>query len=87
MTSLHDQWRILAVASLATVALTGCGGGGGGTVPTPPPISSSISFSAFATQAFSNGANSTPVSINDSFVFDVNEDPTAFDSLVLSGTY
>jgi hypothetical protein len=87
MTSLHAPWRILAVASLATVALIGCGGGSGGTVPTPPPISNAISFSAFATQAFSNGANSTPVSIDDNFVFDVNEDPTAFDSLILSGTY
>jgi hypothetical protein len=46
-----------------------------------------VSFSAFATQAFSNSANSTPVSINNNFAFDVNEDPTAFDSLILSGTY
>jgi hypothetical protein len=87
MTSIHLPWRILAVASVATVALAGCGGGGGGTVPTPPPISNSVSFSAFATQAFSNSANSTPVSINNNFAFDVNEDPTAFDSLILSGTY
>lgn len=87
MTSLHAPWRILAVASLGSVALIGCGGGGGGTVPTPPPISNAVSFSAFATQAFSNSANSTPVSINNNFVFDVDEDPTAFDSLILSGTY
>lgn len=87
MTSFHASWRILAVASLAGVALIGCGGGGGGTVPTPPPISNAVSFSAFATQAFSNSANSTPVSVDNNFVFDVDEDPTAFDSLILSGTY
>jgi hypothetical protein len=87
MTSLHAPWRILAAASLASVALIGCGGGGGGTVPTPPPISNAVSFSAFATQAFSNSANSTPVSVDNNFVFDVDEDPTAFDSLILSGAY
>ena len=87
MTSLHAPWRILAAASLASVALIGCGGGGGGTVPTPPPISNAVSFSAFATQAFSNSANSTPVSVDNNFVFDVDEDPTSFDSLILSGAY
>ena len=87
MISIHAQWRIAAVASLAAVSLVGCGGGGGVTVPTPAPISSSVDFSAFAAQAFTNSANSTPVSINVSFTFDVNDVPTAFDAQVLSGTY
>lgn len=86
MTPVHSQWRILAVASLAA-SLVGCGGSDGSSVPAPGPISDAIPFSTFATQAFSNSANSTPVSVNQNFVFDVNEEPTAFDALILSGTY
>jgi hypothetical protein len=87
MTPVHAQWRALAAASLAAVSLIGCGGSDGTTVPTPGPISEAIPFSVFATQAFSNSANSTPVSVDQDFAFDVNEDPTAFDALILSGTY
>lgn len=87
MTSIQARWRILAAASLAAGSLAGCGGSDGSTVPTPGPISDAIPFSVFATQAFSNSANSTPVSVNQNFVFDVNDQPTAFDALVLSGTY
>jgi hypothetical protein len=87
MISIQARWRNLAAASLATAALVGCGGSDGGTVPTPGPISDAIPFSVFATQAFSNSANSTPVSVNHNFVFDVNEEPTAFDTLIASGTY
>lgn len=86
MTPNHAPWRILAAASLAAASLVGCGGGGG-TVPTPAPISSTVDFSVFATQAFSNAANSTPVSVDLNFNFDVNDEPTAFDTLVASGTY
>jgi hypothetical protein len=87
MTPTQAHWRILAVASLATVSLVGCGGSDGGTVPTPAPISDAIPFSIFATQAFSNSANSTPVSVNQDFTFDVNDEPAAFDALISSGTY
>ena len=87
MTPIHAHWRILAAASLAAASLVGCGGSDGTTVPTPAPISNAIPFSVFATQAFSNSANSTPVSVDQNFIFDVNEDPTAFDTLILSGTY
>jgi hypothetical protein len=87
MTPIHARWRILAAASLAAASLAGCGGSDGSTVPTPAPISDAIPFSAFAMQAFSNSANSTPVSVNQNFIFDVNEEPTAFDALILSGTY
>ena len=86
MTPIHSQWRILA-ASLAAGCLVGCGGSDGSIVPAPAPISEPIPFSVFATQAFSNSANSTPVSVDQNFVFDVNEEPTAFDALILSGTY
>jgi hypothetical protein len=87
MNPILAQWRILAAASLAAASLSGCGGGGGTTVPTPPPISSSVDFSIFATQAFSNPANSTPVPVDQNFTFDVNDDPTAFDTLIANGTY
>ena len=56
-------------------------------MPTPAPISNAIPFSVFATQAFSNNANSTPVSVDQNFIFDVDDQPTAFDSLILMGVY
>jgi hypothetical protein len=87
MTPIQARWRTLAAASLAAASLIGCGGSDGSTVPTPGPTSEAIPFSVFATQAFSNSANSAPVSVNQNFVFDVNEEPTAFDTQILSGTY
>ena len=87
MISIQARWRILAAASLVAASLAGCGGSDGGGVPPPGPISDAIPFSVFATQAFSNSANTTPVSIDRNFVFDVDEEPTAFDALILSGTY
>ena len=86
MTPIH-AWRFLTVASLVAVSVVGCGGSDGGTVPTPPPVSSAIPFSIFATQAYSNSANSTPVSVDQDFNFDVDDDPTAFDALIAAGTY
>jgi hypothetical protein len=87
MNLTQARWHIRGAAFLVAAALAGCGGDSGGTVPTPAPISDSVSFSGFVNQAFSNSANSTPVSVDVNFTFDVNEEPTAFDSLILSGTY
>jgi hypothetical protein len=84
---IQARWRTLAAASLAAATLVGCGGSDGSTVPPPAPVSDTIPFSNFATQTFSNRADATPVSVNQNFVFDVNEDPTAFDAQILSGTY
>jgi hypothetical protein len=84
---IQARWRTLAAASLAAAFLVGCGGSDGSSEPAPAPMSDTISFSNFATQTFSNGANATPVSVNQNFVFDVNEEPTAFDAQILSGTY
>ena len=86
MTPIHSQWRILA-ASLAAGCLVGCGGSDGSISADAGADFGPIPFSIFATQAFSNSANSTPVSVDQNFVFDVNEEPTAFDALILSGTY
>jgi hypothetical protein len=87
MTPIHAPWRALAAASLAAASLIGCGGSDGTAVPTPAPVSDAVPFSLFVNQAFSNSANSTPVSVDVDFAFDVNDDPTAFDALILSGTY
>jgi hypothetical protein len=79
--------RVLAANSVVVAVLSGCGGGGGGSVPPIPPPNTSIDFSIFVSQAFSNPANSTPVSVDVDFSFDVNDDPTAFDSLILAGMF
>ena len=84
MTTIN--WRILAASFGIAAFAAGCSNGGG-TVPPIKPPSESIDFSAFVNQAFSNPANSTPVSVDVDFTFDVNDDPTAFDALILSGTY
>ncbi len=80
--------RFLAAASFAA-AMTGCGGGNSVSVPetTVPPSASNIDFSTYANQAFSNSANSTPVSVNYTFNFDANDDPTAFDELIAGGSF
>jgi hypothetical protein len=87
MTSIQARLRILGTAAFLAAAMTGCGGSDGSTVPTPGPISEAIPFSVFANQAFSNSANSTPVSVDQNFAFDVNEEPTAFDTLIVAGAY
>jgi hypothetical protein len=83
---VNIKWRVLAASSVVIAFLSGCSSGGG-TVPQMPPPQDSIDFSIFVTQAFSNPANSTPVSVDVDFSFDVNDDPTAFDTLILSGTF
>jgi len=86
--TINSNRRFLAAASLL-VALAGCGENHGGGVPvtTVPPAASNIDFEIYANQAFSNSANSTPVSVNYTFNFDVNDDPTAFDALIAGGNF
>jgi hypothetical protein len=46
-----------------------------------------VDFSTFAANAFAQSANSTPVSLdNVTFNYDVNDDPMAFDGLIMSGS-
>jgi hypothetical protein len=77
--------RVLMV-SLALGALAGCNDD---TVTVPArPVSQTVPFSAVVNQLFSNPANSTPVPIDNlNVAYDVDDDPTAFDSLILTGTY
>jgi predicted component of type VI protein secretion system len=86
MFSINGKLRILAAAFTAA-ALAGCGGNNETTVPVTTPPPTSIQFSVFANQAFSNSANSSPVAVDYTFNFDVNDDPTAFDGAIASGTY
>lgn len=84
---LFDNWRLLAAASAAITCLAGCGSSGGSTVPPPAVTPEKIDFLLFTNQAFSNSANSSPVSLNLTFNFDADDDPTAFDSLIASGSF
>jgi len=90
MTKRMFHWRVFAAAGVAAALIAGCHDGSTThTEPvTPPPTSSTVDFTAFATQAFSNSADSTPVAINNlTFNFDSNDDPTAFDALIASGSF
>ncbi len=83
-------WKMFAAAGVAAALVAGCDSGA--TTHTAPvsttPPSSTVDFTAFATQAFSNSANSTPVAINNlTFNFDSNDDPMAFDALIASGSF
>jgi hypothetical protein len=86
MVKINCKWRMLAAASVAVASLGGCNSGGG-TVPPSVVPQETINFSSFAAEAFAQGANSTPVSLDLNFTFDVNDDPTAFDALIMAGTY
>jgi ABC-type sugar transport system substrate-binding protein len=87
---LSSLCKLLSAAGVAAAVITGCDSGATThTVPvaTTPP-NATIDFTVFATQAFSNSANSTPVAINKlSFNFDSNDDPTAFDALIAEGSF
>jgi hypothetical protein len=88
MTKIKFSLKLLAGASAALAFLAGCGGNGGASTVPPVPPPSQTQFSVFAEQTFANSANSSPVSLDGiTFDFDADENPTAFDSLVLSGSY
>ena len=88
MIKINPKSKLWAGAAAVLACVAGCGGGGGQTTVPPVPPPSQTQFSVFVEQTFANAANSTPVSLDGiTFDFDANENPTAFDSLVLSGTY
>jgi predicted component of type VI protein secretion system len=90
MSKRVNHCRVFAAVGVAAVLIAGCNNGETThtePVPTSPPTAT-IDFTAFATQAFSNSANSTPVAINNiNFTFDSNDDPTAFDALIATGSF
>jgi hypothetical protein len=86
MTHRYSKW-LAAAASLAVAALAGCNDDTQ-TVQTAPAPTENVNFSAFANQAFTNSANSTPVSLSGfTFVFDVDDQPTYFAGLIAMGSY
>jgi hypothetical protein len=92
MINIKARWLISAAAFVAAASLAGCNSGNGGNVPPPPvmppPPAQTVDFSAFSEKAFAANANSTPVSLDGvTFTFDVNNDPGAFDTLIMSGTF
>jgi len=90
MININAKWRILAAASVAAASLAACHndhGNNSASTPKPPPPAP-VDFSTFAKNAFAANENTTPISLDGvTFTFDVDNDPTAFDALVMSGTY
>jgi len=91
MININAHWRISAAVLVAAASLAGCGSDGGIAPPstgTPVPPPQIIDFSTFAEQAFAANANSVPVGVDGvNFTFDVNNEPSAFDALIASGTF
>jgi ABC-type glycerol-3-phosphate transport system substrate-binding protein len=85
MTQNNAKWRVLAAALAASASLAACNDDNGNqSAPTP----ASTSFTAFTMSTFAADANSTPVSLDGvTFVFDADDNPTAFDTMVMAGTY
>jgi hypothetical protein len=81
------RWRLLAAAGGLAALVAACNNDNDNTY-TPPPVNTQVPFTAFAQQAFTNPANSTPVAVNNiNFVFDSNDDPTAFANLIAEGSF
>jgi hypothetical protein len=85
MTKHNAKWRVLAAASVVAASVAACNDDNGNN-PAPPPAATS--FTAFTVSTFAADANSTPVSLDGvRFDFDADDNPTAFDTLVMSGAY
>jgi hypothetical protein len=87
MTTTYVKWLTAAAATIAVAALAGCNNDAD-TVPAAQPPAAVVPFSTFVNQAFTNSANSTPVSLNGfTFTYDVDDQPTYFNGLISMGTY
>lgn len=73
----------VAVALGAAAFLAACHDSGGGSSSTPATSTTTTeNFSTLATTTFKAQANSTPVNYDNlNIVYDVNDDPTAFNAL------
>jgi hypothetical protein len=74
-----------AAAAVAAALLAGCHDDHQGGSTSPPAAGvPPLAWSTFVKQVFSNDANTTPVNLDGlSFDFDVDNDPTAFDGLLM----
>jgi hypothetical protein len=84
MVHIKIRW-CLAAAALAAAALAGCHDDhNGSSPPQAPPVAPALVWSTFVEQVFSNAANTTPVNLDGlTFDFDVDDDPTAFNGLLM----
>ena len=89
MRYMNFNWRYLAAVGVTAASLAACHQDNGSTSGVnSPPQSSTVQFSTFAKNAFAASANSSPISLDGvTFNFDVDNDPTAFDMLIMSGAY
>jgi len=88
MINIMTTWRIAAAAVAAVAFLAGCNSSGGIVPPSTVAPAQTVDFSLFAQHAFAANANSAPVSLDGvTFTFDVNNDPGAFDTLIMAGTF
>jgi hypothetical protein len=84
MKPANTRWICLAVAVAATATLSACNDDVGPTVTAPPAAAAPVNFSTFAETTFEQPANSTPVNYDSiNIQYDVNNDPTAFDALLM----
>lgn len=73
-------------------AIGGCGGGGskGGAAPSPQPPAAaptSVDFTAFSKSVMSSGEQSSPSEVESiTFKFDADDNPSAYDDLLPSGS-
>jgi hypothetical protein len=84
MAQIKIRW-CAAAAALAAAALAGCHDDhNGSSPPQPPPAAPALVWSTFVEQVFSNAANTTPINLDGlTFDFDVDDDPTAFNGLLM----
>jgi len=80
----QPSFLILTAALIVSSAgLTACNDDNNSAAVTPS-ANTEQNFSIFVTQTFQQPANSTPVDVDDvALNFDVNEDPTAFNALLM----
>jgi hypothetical protein len=81
-----NNLRLMRVATGAALILAAALGGCSdnqdrGAVP--PAAAPQAMFSAFVTQAFAADANANPVSVDVTLNYDVDNDPTAFNGLLM----
>jgi hypothetical protein len=83
MAHLKTRWSP-AAAALIVAVLAGCHDDHQSSPAQPPPTSTALVWSTFVKQVFSNAANTLPINLDGlSFDFDVDDDPTAFDGLLM----
>lgn len=89
MRHMNLKWRYVAAVWVTAASLAACHQDNGSAASSnPPPQPSTVQFSTFAKNAFAASANSSPISLDGvNFTYDVDNDPTAFDMLIMSGAY